>query len=787
MMGRDCPCLWAPGASPPANVCRPFTLLPALVCLVLAAAVCCGEEAGQANKPGSDRKPPPSKPTEDQAANTPKPQAGQTQSDKTDGEKPPATAKDLFALPLADILQIKVATVTTASKAPEKATSAPGTAIVIDKRDIQLRGYSNLKDVLRDLPGMETIENSFSEWGTQVPIRGISGNNKIVVLVNGMRVNPPGGENFPFRSDFSVRDAEQVEVIYGPGSTLYGQDAISAVINVKTQKPADRPIFEAGGDGGLNNEREAWFSFAKVLNKTPDINLTAYLQYHDSDLTRLDKAYPAYWSDYKAIAEPKGSGTVPFRKDLGINGFLRLEVGDSSLQAWHRQSTRSSAEGFSPILAFLPDAIWSDHSTVVEGKNTLTLNDKMKLDSAFTFNQYEIEPDSRYVHAESETQWFLDDLKYGLGRGYTLEETLNVHLDSKISLLAGVVASHYSIIPKATIFGGADLDDDLLSQQNAAIPYFTVAGDPDSQHLIPGVVQEKYQRYGSFFELGYQMIHSLKTVFGLRLDRDSRIVKPAFTPRFAAIYDITGALTAKYMFTRAYVAPAPYFEYGTFDNGTRLSTSDPTLQPEKAESHELNFSYSKKNMSLGLSTYFGRQSSLVQESDRPIPDTVIQDPVFLDLAGTQRRTLVHSVNAGTSRNLGLDLYGRATVGRVSPWFSYSYVDFKETTGMGTTGLQGSSRHNGRLGATWAATERFFVTPSFVIRSTPESVIPGRLGHELQTPWEINLHMLYKASKHFDVFLDMRNITNHKYALGGFTGEAIPQETIRGVLGMRMSW
>lgn len=50
------------------------------------------------------------------------------------------------------------------------------------------------------------------------------------------RHGPPGGENMMFRSDISVRDADQIEVVYGPGSTLYGQDAISAVINLITRQ-----------------------------------------------------------------------------------------------------------------------------------------------------------------------------------------------------------------------------------------------------------------------------------------------------------------------------------------------------------------------------------------------------------------------------------------------------------------------------------------------------------------------------------------------------------------------
>src|SRR5205807_878811 len=107
------------------------------------------------------------------------------------------------------------------------------------REEIRQRGYAFLKDVLRDLPGMETSEYYFTEIGTQVPVRGVLGNNKIIVLINGMRVNPPGGEAMMLRSDISVRDAEQVEVVYGPGSTLYGQDAISAVINIITRKAAE--------------------------------------------------------------------------------------------------------------------------------------------------------------------------------------------------------------------------------------------------------------------------------------------------------------------------------------------------------------------------------------------------------------------------------------------------------------------------------------------------------------------------------------------------------------------
>jgi hypothetical protein len=79
-----------------------------------------------------------------------------------------------------------------------------------------------------------------------------------------------------------------------------------------------------------------------------------------------------------------------------------------------------------------------------------------------------------------------------------------------------------------------------------------------------------------------------------------------------------------------------------------------------------------------------------------------------------------------------------------------------------------------------------VTPSLVIRSTPENVPPGKLEHELHTPYQIDLFTLFKANQHFDTFLNIKNLTNHKYALGG-VAQAIPQETISGVVGVRGSF
>jgi outer membrane receptor protein involved in Fe transport len=596
---------------------------------------------------------------------------------------------------------------------------------------------------------------------------------------------------------------------------LYGQDAISAVINVVTIDPAgggtvklrdaDDPLsfnvqdaptsaggtsFEVGGEAGVNIEREIWGWYGGVLDWCRDINVSGYVQYHDSELTPLDREFPAYWQDFRNIAITKtngnGGGIVPSRKDYGLNLFGRAEWFDSSFQVWHRQSQRNSAEGYNQILGFLPAAKWGDSSTVLEGKNTLYVADNATLESALTYNGYEINPSSRYVFPDATDPvnlWFLDDFKYGRGWRLSLEETLRVELSEDFSLLTGVFIAYSDVVPKATIPGGFDPDQDLVTQGGS---FFFSDVPLGPLQPIPRVSNVKFWTYAAYLEGQWQLLDDLRVVGGVRVTKDDHFDEIPVTPRAALIYNVTDRLTAKYMYSEAFVAPAPYFAFSTYDRGDILAQANPNVSPETAKTHEVNLTYDRENVSLGVAAYYGSQGNLIIVSDRNLPPNFVREPVFLD--GTQSRRLVQTVNSGDSIRSGVDIYGKVTSGPFRSWISYSYTDYEETTAGMTTGLPGISRHNGRFGTTCWLSPKLFVTPSLVIRSTPENVLnPGRLADELHTPWEINLYVLYKRTEYMDFFLDLRNITDHHYALVSFTGDAFPQETFNGMAGVRLTY
>ncbi|MEZ4266198.1 MAG: TonB-dependent receptor [Myxococcota bacterium] len=706
----------------------------------------------------------------------------------------------LETLSLEELLRIKVRTVVTASKRPEATSQAPATTVVVTRDEIRLRGYAFLRDVLHDLPGMETTETYFSEFGTLVPVRGVVGNNKIIVLIDGVRVNPPGGEPMMFRSDISVRDAEQVEVIYGPGSTLYGQDAISAVINIRTAEARDDHWLEVGSAGGWPLRYEGWVSANKRFDR---LKVFASTHVFRAKLTDLSKAWEREWNTtYRPTAETKteGPGTdrglTDDRWDFGFTGLFRIEYDNARLQVWHRQSQRSSSEGLDGGFAKIEDARWGDMSTVVEARHKAALTEKVSLTSTLVFNRYEIDPKSRYVFEASETEWFADDWKYGIGIGATLEEQVVWSLGDRGSITGGLVVSHFDIQPKATIPGGADRSSDVTSQ-GGNLEYFVGADGSRERFTVARASNIVYQSIGGYVEAAIDIIPALRVIAGLRIDYDTRIDEFPISPRVALVLQPRKELALKAIFTQAWVAPPPYFSHNVFFNGASINTSNAKLEPERARSFELGFSWTDAKFELGLSLYYNQQENLLVTGDQQLDVNIVSDAIYTTETGGTPILLTHSANSGESMAFGGELRGRLNPAKaLSLWGSYSIVEFqtkrKDGGATHTSGLPGISRHNLRLGATVSpVAERLFISGSFSLRSTPENIPEFASGQArttlrgaIKTPWELRLHVLFSPIEALDLYLDLRNLTNHRYALGGLIGNAVPQEGFSGTLGLR---
>jgi iron complex outermembrane receptor protein len=164
------------------------------------------------------------------------------------GQQP---ARDLTEASLEDLMNIEV---TTVSKKEQKLAHAPAAVYVITHEDIRRSGMTSLPDLLRMVPGMQVGQIQGGPWA--VSTRGFNDqySNKLLVLVDGRSVYSPIHAGVTWEAhDTLLEDIDRIEVIRGPGATLWGANAVNGVINIitKAAKDTQGTLVTAGsGDQG---------------------------------------------------------------------------------------------------------------------------------------------------------------------------------------------------------------------------------------------------------------------------------------------------------------------------------------------------------------------------------------------------------------------------------------------------------------------------------------------------------------------------------------------------------
>ncbi len=160
--------------------------------------------------------------------------------------------ENLSELTLEELMSIKVEVVS-ASKKTEVLSQAPAAIFVLTAEDIRRGGFSSIPEALRMVPGLYVAKVN-QRWWT-ISARGFSDylNNKMLVLVDGRSVYTPqfGGVYWDIQ-DLPLEDVERIEVIRGPGGTLWGDNAVNGVINITTKHSRDTQGVSVVTSAGIN-------------------------------------------------------------------------------------------------------------------------------------------------------------------------------------------------------------------------------------------------------------------------------------------------------------------------------------------------------------------------------------------------------------------------------------------------------------------------------------------------------------------------------------------------------
>src|ERR1700742_3829454 len=165
------------------------------------------------------------------------------------------SVQNLQTLSLEDLGNIEI---TSVSKRPQWLSNAPAAIYVISHEDIVRSGAQTIPEMLRLAPNLQVAQTSPSSY--IITARGFSGNNaaqnfsdKLLVLIDGRSVyNPLFSGMYWDMQDVLPQNIERIEVISGPGATLWGANAVNGVINIITRKSSDtQGAVIAGGIGNL--------------------------------------------------------------------------------------------------------------------------------------------------------------------------------------------------------------------------------------------------------------------------------------------------------------------------------------------------------------------------------------------------------------------------------------------------------------------------------------------------------------------------------------------------------
>lgn len=194
-------------------------------------------------------------------------------------------SRDVSEMTLEQLLEVKVVSM---SKKEEEWSRAPGAIHVISGDDIRRSGFSSLPEALRLSPGLHVARVDSHQWA--ISSRGFNDvfANKLLVMIDGRSVYTPlfSGVYWDVQDTF-LEDIDRIEVIRGPGATLWGANAVNGVINVITKSARDTQGTVLQGGGGTEERVFGGVRYGGRAGPESDLFYRVYAKYFDRDASVL--------------------------------------------------------------------------------------------------------------------------------------------------------------------------------------------------------------------------------------------------------------------------------------------------------------------------------------------------------------------------------------------------------------------------------------------------------------------------------------------------------------------
>jgi len=240
-----------------------------------------------------------------------------TLADATDTNQPAKSADDLGDLTLEQLVNVKV---TSVSKEQTDLFASPAAISVVTADDIRRLGITSIPEALRLVPGMDVAQINGNEWA--VSTRGFNAEfgNKLLVLIDGRTVYSPSSAGVFWNSqDVVMEDLDRIEVIRGPGATLWGANAVDGVVNVISKSAKETQGLLVSGSAGSELQDATTVRYGGEL--ASNLYYRVYAKRFDQDSftastgASAGDAWNSTQAGFRTDWEPPSQNVVTFQGD----------------------------------------------------------------------------------------------------------------------------------------------------------------------------------------------------------------------------------------------------------------------------------------------------------------------------------------------------------------------------------------------------------------------------------------------------------------------------------------
>ncbi|MDB6065276.1 MAG: outer rane receptor for ferrienterochelin and colicin [Pedosphaera sp.] len=453
-------------------------------------------------------------------------------ADGTEAQKPPA---DIGDMDIKDLMELEVPVVTGASKLEQKTTEAPASVTIVGADEIKKYGHRTLGDVLRSVQGFNvSYDRNYDFLGA----RGVSlgdFNSRVLLLVDGHRVNNNLTDGAFIDTAFilDIDLVDRVEIIRGPGSVLYGNNAFFGVINVITRQGRQLNGLEASGEYGAFDTYKARATYGKQFTNGVEF-LVSGTYYRSEGQDSL------FFKEFNTPAQNNGVAQG-LDDDTSKSAFGSLRYQDFSLE-----SAFNTREKGNPTAQFLttfndPRLRTTDNRSYAALKFAHNFPDVVDVTAQVYYDRYKHE--IGYPQSAAGISLFSSEQDVGEWWGTELELTKRLWDRHVITL-------------------GAEYRNDFHQEQ-----------DNSGQ---PPIMLDR-ESYGVYAQGDFEVLTNLHFNGGIRYDQYGHFA-PAFNPRLALIYNPIETAAIKAIYGTAFRTP-------NFSELSDFRFQD--IKPEKITTYEL--------------------------------------------------------------------------------------------------------------------------------------------------------------------------------------------------------